>query len=248
VAGERLAKVCLELGGKNPLIVCDDADLGAAVESATLSAFSNAGQRCASGSRLIVFDNVYDEFRNRLVARVATLRLGPEDDCDYGPMINERQITNVLRSIENARGRGVRVLTGGYRLTDPGHVDGYYLAPTVIENVSPQDELSREELFGPVTCLYRVPNFDEAIRLADDSPFGLTAAIHTRDSHRAMTFLARVRAGVAVVNGGTYGSEAHMPFGGLRDSGTGFREAGPEALDVYSEWKTVYVNYDPTAT
>ena len=119
------------------------------------------------------------------------------------------------------------------------------MSPTIIERVGPNDEISRSELFGPITCLYRVRDFDEALALANDSPFGLTAAIHTQNIHRAMTFLTRIQSGVAVVNGGTYGSEPHMPFGGLRQSGNGWREAGTQALDVYSDLKTIYINHDP---
>jgi alpha-ketoglutaric semialdehyde dehydrogenase len=246
-AGARLAKVCLELGGKNPLIVCDDADLDAAVEAAVLSAFSNAGQRCAAGSRIIVFDSVYDAFRSRLLARVSRLRVGTGDEDDFGPVINAGQLQAMSDAIEAARREGVTVLTGGRRLSGPQYDGGYYLEPTLLENAAPEAEISRVELFGPISVLYRVPDFEAALRLAHGSPYGLTAAIHTTNVHRAMTFLSRIRSGVAVVNGATYGSEPHMPFGGLGDSGTGWREAGTEALDVYSEWKTVYLNFDPHA-
>jgi len=245
-AGERLAKVCLELGGKNPLVVCDDADLDKAVDAAVLSAFSNAGQRCASGSRLVIFDGVYDDFRGRFLERTGSLRLGPNDDDDLGPVINERQMTSILGAIERATQRdGVTVACGGTRLTDPAHAQGYYVAPTVLENVRADAGISRDEVFGPVTCLYRVRDFDDAIRMANDTKFGLTSAIHTRSIHRAEVFRERVRSGVVSINGPTYGSEPHMPFGGLNDSGNGFREAGTEALDVYSDWKTVYVKHDP---
>lgn len=245
VAGDRLAKICLELGGKNPLIVCDDADLGRAVEAAALSAFSNAGQRCASGSRLIVFDSVYDRFKRMLLERIQTLRLGPTDEDDFGPVINEEQLRQMVAAVERARAAGLTVLVGGERLSDPEHRDGFYMAPTLIEGASATDEISQTELFGPISILYRVQSFDEAVALANASPFGLTASIHTANIHRAMTFLARIQSGVAVVNGPTYGSEPHMPFGGLRQSGNGFREAGVEALDVYSDWKTIYINHDP---
>ena len=245
VAGERLAKVCLELGGKNPLIVCDDADLEKAVEWAALSAFSNAGQRCASGSRLIVFDAVYDAFKRRLVERTKTLRLGPADEDDFGPVINEEQLAGMIAAVERAKADGATVIAGGARLTDPAHSNGFYMAPTLIEGAGPDAEISRLELFGPIASLYRVRDFDEAIEVANRSPFGLTASIHTASVHRAMTFLDRISSGVAVVNAGTYGSEPHMPFGGLRQSGTGWREAGTEALDVYSDWKTIYIIHDP---
>ena len=242
-AGRRLAKVCLELGGKNPLIVCDDADLRNAVTWTLGSAFSNAGQRCAAGSRIIVFDAVYDEFRSMLLEATARLRVGSGDADDYGPVINEQQMTNMLAAVERARAAGAVVLTGGRRVG----TEGYYVAPTILEHVGATDEISRTELFGPITILYRVNGFEEAIALANDSPFGLTAAIHTQSLHRAMTFVGRIQAGVAVVNGGTYGSEPHMPFGGLKASGNGWREAGTEALDVYSDLKTVYINHNPGA-
>jgi alpha-ketoglutaric semialdehyde dehydrogenase len=246
-AGRRPAKTCLELGGKNPLIVCDDADLENAVTWALGSAFSNAGQRCAAGSRIVVFDTVYETFRQMLVDATAKLKIGTADTDDYGPVINEEQLENMLRSVVRAKAAGAVVLTGGHRLSDPAHKDGYYVAPTILEHVRPADEISQSELFGPITCLYRVSDFHEAIAVANESPFGLTAAIHTTSIHRAMAFVGRIQAGVAVVNGGTYGSEPHMPFGGLKQSGNGWREAGREALDVYSDLKTVYINHNPNA-
>ena len=244
-AGRRLAKVCLELGGKNPLIVCDDADLANAVTWTLGSAFSNAGQRCAAGSRIIVFDAVYDTFRQMLVAAASKLKVGTADTDDYGPVINGDQMTGMLASVDRAKAAGAVVLTGGHRLTGKAFGDGFFVAPTIIEHVGPNDEISRAELFGPITCLYRVRDFEEAIALANDSPFGLTASIHTQNINRAMTFIGRIQSGVAVVNGGTYGSEPHMPFGGLRQSGNGWREAGTQALDVYSDLKTVYINHNP---
>jgi alpha-ketoglutaric semialdehyde dehydrogenase len=244
-AGARLAKVCLELGGKNPLIVCDDADLELAANWAVLSAFSNAGQRCASGSRIIVFDKVYDRFRDLLVERTSRLRVGCGDDDDFGPVINEQQLESMIRAVATARREGTRVLVGGQRLSGPGYDGGFFMAPTLLEGAH-ADPVSQTELFGPISSLYRVSDFESAISLANDSPYGLTAAIHTADVNRAMAFTGRIRSGVAVVNGGTYGSEPHMPFGGLRASGNGWREAGTEALDVYSDWKTVYINYSPS--
>ena len=246
-AGRRLAKVCLELGGKNPLIVCDDADLQNAVTWTLGSAFSNAGQRCAAGSRLIVFDAVYDTFKARLVEATKRLKVGTGDGDDYGPVINEEQMKNMLASVGRARATGATVLTGGERLTGEQYGGGFFVAPTILEHVGPNDEISRSELFGPITTLYRVKDFEEAVALANDSPFGLTAAIHTQNINRAMVFVGRIQAGVAVVNGGTYGSEPHMPFGGLRQSGNGWREAGTQALDVYSDLKTVYINHNPGA-
>jgi acyl-CoA reductase-like NAD-dependent aldehyde dehydrogenase len=239
--------VCLELGGKNPLIVCDDANLDRAVTIAGLSAFSNAGQRCASGSRLIVFDAVYDRFKAQLLEYTRGLTLGPADDDDLGPVINQRQLDNMVSAVDRARAAGATVLAGGGRMTDDAHKGGFYMTPTLLEGAADDAEISQAELFGPIACLYRVSDFEEAVRLANDSPFGLTAAIHTANVDRAMTFISRIKSGVASINGGTYGSEPHMPFGGLRQSGTGWREAGTEALDVYSDWKTIYIHADPEA-
>ncbi|MBM4425531.1 MAG: aldehyde dehydrogenase [Chloroflexi bacterium] len=241
-AAKRLAKVSLELGGKNPLVVCDDADLENAVKWALLSAFSNAGQRCASGSRIIVFDSIYDRFREMMIERANRLKVGSGDDDDFGPVISEEQLNGMIAAIERARQRGAAILTGGCRLTDPGHERGFYLAPTLIENIDPHDEVSESELFGPIAVLYRVKDFAEALALANDSPYGLTACIHTRSLQRAIEFTHKVQAGVAVVNAGTYGSEPHMPFGGLKQSGNGTREPGTEALDIYSNLKSIAIN------
>ena len=236
VAGRRLAKVCLELGGKNALVVCEDADLDNAVRWALASAFSNAGQRCAAASRLVVFDEVYDEFRERLLA--GTRQLAP------APVISEAALERIHAAVERAVADGATLLEGGERHGGPG----FQLAPTVLEGAKPDDEISRSELFGPVTLLYRVGDLDEALALVNDSPYGLTAAIHTASVHRAMRFAERAQAGVVVVNGGTHGSEPHMGFGGVKDSGTGWREAGIEALDVYSDWKVINLITDPALT
>ena len=238
-----LAKVCLELGGKNPFIVCDDANLEAAAELAAASAFIDAGQRCASGSRLIVFDRVYDAFKAALLERVQKVRVGsgPDDDC--GPVISRANLDRLLTQVQGAVARGASLLAGG-RAAAP-LAPGYYMEPTVLENVSPQDEVSQRELFGPVTCLYRVNGFDDAIRLANGTQYGLTGAIHTTSVHRAQEFIARYQGGLVSVNGATYGAGPHMPFGGVKNSGNGFREPGTEALDVYTELKTVVINHDP---
>ena len=231
-AGRRLAKVCLELGGKNALVVCDDADLENAVRWACASAFSNAGQRCAAASRVVVFDAVYEEFRQRFVEAA---RAYP----DAGPVISEAALERILDALD-----GASVLCGGERADRPG----WWLPPTVLEDVSRDAELSRTELFGPVTILYRARGFEHALELVNDSPYGLTAAVHTQSLHRAMLFAEQAQAGVVVVNGGTHGSEPHMGFGGVKQSGTGWREAGVEALDVYSEWKYVNLIADPART
>jgi len=238
-----LAKVCLELGGKNPLVVCDDADMDAAAEHATASAFIDAGQRCAAGSRIIVFDRVYGEFRDAMLERVRAAKVGSGAADACGPVISRQNLERLLRAVECAVARGARLLAGGAVID--ALAPGYYMAPTVLENVAPDDDVSQQELFGPVTCLYRAANFDEAIALANFSAYGLTGAIHTFNSNRIEEFIARYRAGLVSINGPTYGAGPHMPFGGVKNSGNGFREPGTEALDVYCEWKTVVVNHDP---
>lgn len=245
IAGERLAKVCMELGGKNALTVCDDADMDKALQWVLASAFSNAGQRCAAGSRIIVFDAIYDAFRDQLVEAVKTLKMGISDQDFLGPVINERQLNNMLSAVQQAKDDGVRVLIGGARSISAEHAKGFYMQPTVIENVAVDAAISQNELFGPITCLYRVSNLDEAIALVNNSQFGLTSSIHTASLHRAMEYANRVQAGVVVINGGTHGSEPHMGFGGVKNSGTGWREAGVEALDVYSDLKYVNIIHDP---
>lgn len=245
-AGERLARVSLELGGKNPLVVCDDADLENAAKWVALSAFSNAGQRCASCSRVIIFNSVYDEFKKILIDKTSNLKIGPNDDDDLGPVINEKQLTNMLKYVNGASEKGAKILIGGNRLDSEKHKKGYYMSPTILENVNPKDEIATTELFGPITILFKVSNFKEALDLANNSPYGLTATIHTRNVNRATEFTRRIQSGVAVINGGTYGSEPHMPFGGVKQSGNGTREPGTEALDIYSNLKDIYqfVNID----
>ena len=191
VAGERLAKVCLELGGKNPLVVCDDANLEQAAMAAALSAFSNAGQRCAAGSRLIVVDAVYDRFRELLLERTAAQKVGPADEHDFGPVINERQLESMLAAVERAKAAGATVLTGGERLPQPG----FYMAPTIVEGAAPDSEIACTELFGPIATLHRVADFEEALTVANSSPYGLTAAIWTASIHRAREFVRRIVAG-----------------------------------------------------
>ena len=239
VGGRRLARVSLELGGKNPFVVCDDADIAQAVHWASLSAFSNAGQRCAAGSRILVFKAVYDSFRDQLVAKANSLKLGVSAGSDLGPVINQRQHQNILSAIETAKTQGGRVLCGGGAPTDAELASGYYIQPTVIDGLSRTADLSCLEIFGPVATLHPVDDLADALQFANATSYGLTSSIHTRNVDRAMWFAQRVKAGVANINLGTFGSEPHMPFGGFGSSGNGTREPGIEALDVYSELKNI---------
>jgi aldehyde dehydrogenase (NAD+) len=243
-AGKRLARISLELGGKNPLVVCDDANLENAVKWVILSAFSNAGQRCAAASRIIIFNSVYDKFTRLLIEKTEQLNIGTADSDDLGPVINETQLKMMINSVEQASRKGARILTGGTRLSGTKYVNGFFMTPTIIDNIGPSEDISKKELFGPIICLYRVNNFEEAVSLANNTHYGLTACIHSRNIHRAIEFTQRIQTGVAVINAGTYGSEPHMPFGGMKQSGNGTREPGTEALDVYSELRDVYIMVD----
>lgn len=245
IAGNRLARVSLELGGKNAFVVCDDSDLEAAANWASLSIFSNAGQRCAAASRLFIFRNVYKEFKKLLLKKAENQKVGIADGDDYGAVINERQLSKMIQSVKEAVEEGATLLTGGGRFTDAVRKNGFFMKPTLLENVSNDSEIARTELFGPIGILTPVEDLEEALLLANQSPYGLTAAIHTRNLDLAIHFCQRVETGVAVINAGTYGSEPHMPFGGRKLSGNGTREPGTEALDVYSELKDIYINVSP---
>jgi acyl-CoA reductase-like NAD-dependent aldehyde dehydrogenase len=245
-AGARLARCSLELGGKNPFVVCSDADIENAVNWAVQSSFSNAGQRCAAASRIIVDSEIYDVFRDALVVRTRTLKLGVADEDDLGPVVSESHANRIVAQVAAARARGARILAGGGRSSRPELARGFYVEPTLIEDLSPNDELSSTELFGPVAILYRVQGFQSALQLANSAPYALTASIHTRSFHRVMEFTNRVHAGMVTANAGTHGSEPHFPFGGPKDSGNGTREPGTEALDVYSNLKNVVLAFDPS--
>jgi acyl-CoA reductase-like NAD-dependent aldehyde dehydrogenase len=241
IAGPLLKRISLELGGKNPFVVCDDADIDEAVDWAVLSAFSNAGQRCAAASRILVFKEVYECFRDKLVTKVNSLKLGVSPGSDLGPVINKRQQVNILSAIEGALIEGGRLLCGGKPSNEIELSNGYYVMPTLIDGLSRTAELSRKEIFGPVASLYVVDNLKDALDFANSTEYGLTAAIHTRDIDRAMWFAQRLRSGVVNINIGTFGSEPHMPFGGFGASGNGTREPGIEALDIYSETKNISI-------
>lgn len=244
VASKRLARVSLELGGKNPFIVCNDADLENALNWASLSAFSNAGQRCAAASRIIVFEDIYEKFVQAFVEKAKNLKLGVDVNCDLGPLISKKQQIFIKDIVDKAISEGARLLCGGEIPQDDLLRKGNYFYPTLIDNVPIDSEISTTELFGPIATIYSVKNLDEAITFANATAYGLTSCIHTRDLNKAMYFAKNVVAGVANVNIGTFGSEPHMPFGGFGDSGNGTREPGTEALDVYSEIKNISIQFE----
>ena len=237
-ATTRDCRVQLELGGHNPLLVSAAAELDRAVEAAYAGAFWSAGQKCTATRRILVQDSVYDSFREKLLARIAAGKVGdPADpEVEVGPVVNEGALEEILGAVERARDAGGSVLTGGERADD----DGYLISPTVVEGLTDDAELSCEEVFGPVTTLYRYATLDEAIERANAVRFGLAASIFTRDLRETQRFTSEIQAGIIHVNSQTAGADVHVPFGGIKGSGWGPHEQGRAALDFYTETVTVY--------
>ena len=244
-AAENLKHVHLELGGKNAIIVLDDADLDLAVEGIVWSAFGTSGQRCTAASRVIVQQGVYDELQKRLVGAAEKLRLGPgwEDGVDVGPVINQRALEKIHSYTEIGVGEGAKLLTGGEVASGNGLDDGSFYRPTIFGDVDPQMRVAQEEIFGPTTALIPVKDVDEAIRVSNGIEFGLSSSIFTRDVNTAFRAMRDLEAGITYINAGTIGAEVHLPFGGTKGTGNGHREAGQAALDVFTEWKSIYVDY-----
>ncbi|MCL6092747.1 MAG: aldehyde dehydrogenase family protein [Actinomycetota bacterium] len=241
----RGGKAQCEMGGKNPLIVLADADIDKAVELAINGAMWSTGQKCTATSRAIVHQSVVEEFTEKLLAGVADIRVGngAEPETQVGPSIDETQLQTVLRYIDIGKEEGARLLAGGERLTDPPLDRGFFVAPTVFGDVTPQMRIAQEEIFGPVLAVIAVADFEEAMQVANSVRFGLSASICTRDLTRAMEFIDRIEAGLVHVNSPTVGAEVQVPFGGMKDSSTGTREQGRVAIDFYTEIKTVYLEY-----
>ena len=244
-AADTLTHVHLELGGKNAIVVLDDADLELAVEGIVWSAFGTSGQRCTAASRVIVQKGAYGELQKRLVERVEKLRLGPgwEDDSDIGPVINQRALDKIHSYTEIGSGEGAKLLTGGEVASDGDLGKGFFYRPTVFADVDPQMRIAQEEIFGPTTALIPVADLDEAISVANGIKYGLSSSIFTKDVNAAFRAMRDLEAGITYINAGTIGAEVHLPFGGTKDTGNGHREAGQAALDVFTEWKSIYVDY-----
>ena len=245
---ENLKRIHLELGGKNAIIVLDDADLDLAVDGIVWSAFGTSGQRCTAASRVIVHEKVVGELSSRLVAVVEKLTLGPgwEDDTDVGPVINQSALDKIHSYTEIGVSEGAKLLTGGEIAAEGDLGKGFYYRPTIFGDVEPAMRVAQEEIFGPTTVLIPVKDADEAIRVSNGVRFGLSSSIFTQDVNRAFRAMRDLEAGITYINAGTIGAEVHLPFGGTKDTGNGHREAGQAALDVYTEWKSVYVDYSGT--
>lgn len=243
--GATLKRCSLELGGKNGMIVMDDADLDLAIEGALWGAFGTTGQRCTATSRLILHKAIATELTERLVRRARALRLGNGLDprTDVGPLVNASALEKVARYVEIGKAEGARLLCGGERVRPEGAPDGAFYAPTIFGGVTPDMRIAREEIFGPVLAILEVKSFDEAIAVLNGTRYGLSSSIYTRDVNRAFRAIRDIEAGITYVNGPTIGAEVHLPFGGVKETGNGHREAGPQVYDVFSEWKAVYIDY-----
>ena len=244
-AAEGLKHVHLELGGKNAIVVLDDADLDLAVEGILWSAFGTSGQRCTAASRVIVQDGAYDALQSKLVAAAEQLRLGVgwDDDTDVGPVINKSALEKIHSYTQIGKDEGAKLLTGGEVASGNGLDRGFYYRPTIFGDVDAGMRIAQEEIFGPTTALIRVRDFDEAIRVSNGIKYGLSSSIYTRDVNKAFRAMRDLAAGITYINAGTIGAEVHLPFGGTKDTGNGHREAGQAALDVFTEWKSIYVDY-----
>ncbi len=244
-AADQLKVVHLELGGKNAIIVMDDANLDLAVDGIVWSAFGTSGQRCTAASRVIVHENVYGELQKRLVAAAERMRLGPgwEEETDLGPVINRAAIEKIHSYTGIGKDEGAKLLTGGEPASGNGLDDGFFYRPTIFGDVAPDMRIAQEEIFGPTTALIPVKDFDEAIRVANDVRYGLSSSIFTQDVNRAFRAMRDLQTGITYINAGTTGAEVHLPFGGTKDTGNGHREAGQAALDVFTEWKSLYIDY-----
>ena len=246
--GQLHKRIQCEMGGKNPIIILDDADLESAAAATAKGAFGSTGQRCTATSRAIVMEGVADAFVERVAAHAAEVRAGHPLDAatTMGPSVSQRQLDQVLRYMDIGDGEGTR-LCGGERLTEGALNLGYFPAPTLFDHVAPDARIAQEEIFGPVLSVIRVRDTDEAIRVANGVKYGLTGSVFTRDIGRAFAVVERLEAGMTHVNNPTIGGEAHLPFGGIKQTGVGAREMGPDAWRFYSEEKTVYINHGGAA-
>jgi acyl-CoA reductase-like NAD-dependent aldehyde dehydrogenase len=243
--GQNLKRVALELGGKNAQIVLEDADLDLALEGALWGAFGTTGQRCTATSRLIVHRDVKERFTDRLVARAEKIKIGDglDETVQMGPLINQVAREKVHRYVQIGKEEGARLLTGGSIYEEGKWIDGYFYRPTIFDNVTPLMRIAQEEIFGPVLSVIEVSNFDEAIEVLNGTAYGLSSSIYTRDVARAFRAMRDIQAGITYVNGPTIGAEVHLPFGGVKETGNGHREAGTTVYDIFSEWKAIYVDY-----
>lgn len=242
---ERGIKVQCEMGGKNPIVILEDADLDLAAEATAQGAFGSTGQRCTATSRAIVVESVADEFVAKLAekARRVVAGEGVAVGVTMGPSVDESQMSTVMRYIEIGQQEGARLVVGGKRLQDGAFGRGCFVEPTLFDHVTRDMRIAREEIFGPVVSVIRVKDLDEALDVANDCEFGLSSSVYTNDVNRVFRFLDRIETGITHVNSPTMGGEAQLPFGGIKSTGVGPREQGATAIEFFTELKTVYIDY-----
>ncbi len=245
IASKSLKRVSLELGGKNAQIVMDDANLDLALEGVLWGAFGTTGQRCTATSRLIIHEKVYDKFVSMVVASAKKLRLGDglKGDTDVGPCVNEKQRATVDEYVKIGVQEGAKLLTGGKAAGGDGLSKGWFYEPTVLGEVTRTMRVAREEIFGPVLSVIKAKTLQEAIDICNDTTYGLSSSVYTQDINNAYMAIRDIKAGITYINSPTIGAEAHMPFGGVKETGNGHREGGWTVYDFFTEWKTVYVDY-----
>ena len=246
-AAETLKRVSLELGGKNPIVIWEDADLDLALDSVVWSAFGTSGQRCTAASRIVVHRSVHDRFVQALRDRVAKLVLGDglEDATDVGPVINDRAVERIAGYAAIGRGEGELVI-GGEAAREGALSRGSFFQPTIFADVRPDARIAQEEIFGPVTSVIPVDSWEETVEVVNGVRYGLSTSLFTRDINLAFRSIRDFESGLGYVNHGTIGAEAHLPFGGVKATGNGHREVGQAALEFFSEWKSVYIDYSGT--
>jgi aldehyde dehydrogenase (NAD+) len=244
LAARRLKRVSLELGGKNGIVVLADAELDLATDGILWSAFGTTGQRCTACSRVIVEESVVEPLLERLEKRARALRLGSglEPSTDVGPLVNGAAVDKVASYVEIGRGEG-ELVTGGSRATGEGLEHGHFFEPTIFGSVRPMDRIAQEEIFGPVLSIIPVPDYAAAVTALNETRYGLSSSIFTRDVNTAFRAMRDFATGIVYINAGTIGAETHLPFGGTKETGNGHREAGHAALDTYTEWKSIYVDF-----
>ncbi|HEY2990102.1 MAG TPA: aldehyde dehydrogenase family protein [Candidatus Binatia bacterium] len=243
--GRNLKRVALEMGGKNAQVVMEDADLNLALEGALWGAFGTTGQRCTATSRLILHRDIKKQLTDMLVGRAEKIKIGDglDETVEMGPLINEAAREKVHRYVQIGKDEGARLLTGGAIYEEGKWIGGYFYLPTIFDRVKPSMRIAQEEIFGPVLSIIDVKSFDEAVEILNGTPYGLSSSIYTRDVDRAFRALRDFEAGITYINGPTIGAEVQLPFGGVKETGNGHREAGTAVYDIFTEWKSVYVDY-----
>jgi alpha-ketoglutaric semialdehyde dehydrogenase len=238
-------KVHLEMGGKNVIIVMDDANLELALEGCLWGGFGTTGQRCTAASRVVVHERVYETFVSRFAARAGALKVGDglDPSTHVGPVVSQSQLETVSRYVDIGKSEGARLVAGGHVLDQGPYARGFFHEPTVFADVSPSTRIAQEEIFGPVVSIIPCRSFEEAVEIGNNVSYGLSASIYTQDVNRAFAAMRDLYTGIFYVNAPTIGAEVHLPFGGTKATGNGHREAGTAALDVFSEWKSIYVDF-----